>query len=257
MPEFKDLMSGKWQSWWAFQFWIAQAFQIMSIFGYAGFDAFSAIGAQGKAANAMAIIATLSFFLFPIFYFMTGCKMSQKISLVVGTCAFLVQMSLTSQKAWLQRDLWQFGIGWAGFVNAVLAAVYLFFDKSGEEKPEAGLSSVMACSAFTFSFIASYGFSAWSAVWTAVGGSTKMEAALIFDILGTAFAGFAVLFSFYNCAKGKMVNSGLAALCLFVGACIWSSEFASSTAVNDNAFAFHWLAAIASIATVALGFMKK
>ena len=176
MPEFKDMMSGKWQSWWAFQFWIAQAFQIMSIFGYAGFDGFSATGAQGKAVNAMAMIATLAFFLFPIFYFLTGHKMSQKISLVVGTCAFLVQMSLTSQKNWMQRDLWQFGVGWAGFINATLATIHLFCDKSEEEKPEAGLSSVMVCSAFTFSFIASFGFSAWSMIWTAVRGSTKESA---------------------------------------------------------------------------------
>ena len=260
MPEFKDLIAGKWQSWWAFQFCIAQPFQIMSIFGHASFENFSATGAQGKIVSAMAIIATIAFFLFPLFYFLTGCKMSQKISLVVGYCAFLVQMVIMSQDSWNQTQFWQFWVGWVGLGNALLATVFLFLDKSGEKKPDMGISSFTVCSAFAFSLIANCGFSVWSIRWTMEieKGSAKYSAALILDILGAVFAGFGVLSSFYNFAKGKWLGSGLAALCMFGGAFIHSSGFVFSNAALANAHLFRWLAAIASIASVVLiEIMKK
>jgi len=254
MPEFKDLLSGKWQSWWAFQFWIASSFQLLSNYGHGGFNLIQAAGAEGKAVNAMAIIATLAFFAFPIFYFITGCKMSQKLALVVGTCAYLVHISIST--SW-QTDNWQIGVGWAGWVNAVLATLYVFLDKSDEEKPENGISSVLVCSTLTFCFIGNYGFSAWDLVWSTPQLPSNYKAALIFDILGTAFAGFAVLFTYYNCCKGKMAGSALAALCLFIGACIWSSVYENDDSVTTNGFAFHWLAAISSVASVVLMAMKK
>merc|ERR1712039_1109669 len=78
MPEFKDMMaSGKngWTSWWAFNFWIAQAFHLMYFNGFAFWDTSLA---ETRAVMAFNIIGFLAFFMVPIAHFITGCNMTKK-----------------------------------------------------------------------------------------------------------------------------------------------------------------------------------
>merc|ERR1712039_549746 len=222
MPEFKDMMaSGKngWTSWWAFNFWIAQAFHLMYI---NGFSSWITADAESKAMMAFNIFAFLAFFMVPIAHFITGCQMTKKICMVIGVCAYLISISIfTGAGGSFVTGYWFFGVGWAGWVNGLISAIYMFLHKSEDEKEDDALSSVLICVTFSLAFIANMGFSVWEASWTAYANFPVVKAALVFDILGTAFAGFSALCCWYKCKKGKMGCAIAAALFLFLSAAMF------------------------------------
>merc|ERR1712039_598655 len=126
MPEFKDMMaSGKngWTSWWAFNFWIAQAFHLMYFNGFAFWDTSLA---ETRAVMAFNIIGFLAF--------------------------FMVSIAIYTSWGSIVTGAWFFGVGWAGWVNSLFAVFYVFMNKQEDEKEDDSLSSVLICVTFAFSF---------------------------------------------------------------------------------------------------------
>merc|ERR1712046_550326 len=193
----------------------------------------------------------------PIAHFMTGCQMTKKISMVVGVCAYLVSIAIYSSFGSLVTGFWTFGVGWAGWVNSVFSLAYMFMDKSEDEKEDDSLSSVLICVTFAFAFIANAGFLLWEAYWTGAAGFGVLKAALIFDIFGTAFAGFSALGCWYKCKQMKMYCAIPAALFLFLAAAMHSKYFVDISSIGTNAFAFSWIVVVTSMAAVVCIFMKK
>ena len=161
MPEFSDMISsGKkgWTSWWAFNFTVAQSFQLMACFGHE----FSYGNSKEIAINVMHIIATLAYFWVGVAHFDTGNKMSKKVCLIVGDVAYLCAMAVMSSIPGI-GGIWQFGVGWGGFGCACIATAYYFMaeDEEVTHKKEDKLSSFFIYFAFICTWIGYTGYSNW------------------------------------------------------------------------------------------------
>ena len=268
MPEFSNMCaSGKkgWTSWWALNFVVAQSFQLMACAGHSTFSdiqylpkyqAIYHMTSKYTAMSVMHVFATLAYFWVGIAHFYTGCKMSKKIGLIAGDVFYLIAMAIGSSYTGAS-DLWQFGVGWGGFGSACVATAYYFMLEDDEDthKKQDKLSSVLTYFAFVCTWIGFMGYSLWQALWDAT--NAKGRASLMFDIFATIFLGTAVICQYYNNDMGKKLGAVMGCLSVFLATAIYSSFYTNDSSVTANAFAFQWIATIASAAAVALIFMKK
>merc|ERR1712062_116603 len=214
----------------------------------------------------MTVIAFLSYFTVPVSYFILKCKKTQLAGLIIGTLAFLVQMSLST--SYNSEFDWHFGIGWGGVVNGILSCIYRWFheDQKPTDDPKK-FSSVLNCWACLFWAIANGGF-----VWVSMlfGEEPALSAAVIIDIFALISASIAMFFSFYECKTSKIIANVATLVIMIVDAGIWTYYFAEPSAVLFDytgtvlstgelvAFSFTWISVIASgLALIFVLFVEK
>jgi len=256
-----------WANWWGFQFIIAQTFQLFNAAGYATMQ-FSMSqptwDAKSKAYFAMSLIATISYFLVTVGVLIFNCKQQAKAFLILGTAAYIAQMAIYT--TWSFNAAWQFGVGWAGAGNGVVAIVYMFLMKNEsegdvEKKNVASISGFLNCTSFMFYNIAFAGFLEWDFDDTSVFSKSQN----VIDVLGFCFLGLATFFSIYHCKQGKMITTALAFCCTVTAMGMFSSYMYSETIINTpnysetvvNMFASGWISVGLSLVALIMCFLEK
>lgn len=257
-----DLCSGEsriWANWWGFQFIIAQTFQLFNVAGYATMEfsmSQSNWDAKSKAYFAMSLISTISYFLVTVGVLLFNCKQQAKAFLVLGTAAFIAQMAIYT--TWSLTGTWQFGVGWAGVGNGVVATVYMFLMKNendGEKTKVASISRLLNCTSFVFYNISYAGFMGWGfdGSW-----SVFMKSMIIIGVLGFCFLGLATFFSIYYCKQGKMITTALAFCCITTNMGMWASTWVGVHSVTKtNMFACGWVSVGLSLVSLIMCCFEK
>merc|ERR1712048_582482 len=131
-------MCGHFSNWWGFSFLIAQAFQLFNIAGYADMQRVMKTSdwdnsdSLVKPFYALALVSTICYFLVPVSVFIFNCKQMAFTSILLATLAFIVQMGIYTH--WGFDNAWQFGVGWAGVGNSVVATIYMHFNEKVENE---------------------------------------------------------------------------------------------------------------------------
>lgn len=250
-------MAGHFSNWWGFTFVIAQAFQLFNIAGYGlmEFTFSSAVGSTVKAYYAMGIISTVCYFLVPISVFIFNCKQMAFSAILLGTLTFIVQMGIHT--SFNLQSSWQFGVGWAGVGNGIVATIYMYFnDKVENEDKTMNLSSLFNSIAFFADNIANMGFVAFAFNSLM---STYDKANVIIGVLGFAFCGLAMIFSIYECKYLKLSFTALTFLCNLVAMAMVSKGWVvgSGSSTGDNAMAFGWISWVFSFAALIMILIEK
>ena len=291
-----DLCGGSriWANWWGVPFIIAQTFQLFSVAGYATMELsmYLTWEAKTKAYFAMSLIATISYFLVTVGVLIFNCKQQAKAFLILGTAAYIAQMAIYT--TWPLNYTWQFGVGWAGAGNGVVAIVFMFLMKNEsfsrsdnvfaitfsnksepitkfgvcvnesvqtkesegdvEKKNVASISGLLNCMSFVFYNIAFAGFFGWTFDDTSV----FSKSMTVIDVLGFCFLGLATFFSIYHCKQGKMITTALAFCCTVTAMGMVSSNYitgGSETIVNM--FASGWISVGLSLVALIMCFLEK
>ena len=266
-----DLCGGSriWANWWGVPFIIAQTFQLFNVSGYVTMQvSMSQLtwDAKSKAYFAMSLIATISYFLVTVGVLIFNCKQQAKAFLILGTAAYIAQMAIYT--TWSFNDAWQFGVGWAGAGNGVVAIVYMFLMKheplvwssekeqydNDEKKPVASISGFLNCTSFMFYNIAFAGFWGWDFDTTSV----FSKSMTVIDVLGFCFLGLATFFSIYHCKQGKMITTALAFCCTVTAMGMTSSNYITGgIATTVNMFASGWISVGLSLVALIMCFLEK
>jgi hypothetical protein len=249
-----------WANWWGVQFIIAQTFQLFNVAGYATMELSMSLpswDAKSKAYFAMSLIATISYFLVTVGVLIFNCKQQAKAFLILGTAAYIVQMAIHT--TWDLKESWQFGVGWGGAANGVLAIVYMFLMKNEsegvEKKNVASIAGLLNCTSFVFYNISFAGFLGWTFPAT---GTTFTKAMIVIDVIGFCFLGLATFFSIYHCKQGKTAMTALAFCCTVTAMGMWSSTYTTGGGPTVvNLFACGWVSVGLTLVALIMCFLEK
>ena len=255
-------MSGHFSNWWGFSFLIAQMFQLFNIASYYYMEVTAAnnwlslfaTATEMKAYYALALISTIFYFLVPVSVFVFNCKQMAFASILLATCAFIAQMGLYT--SWNIHP-WQFGVGWAGAGNGIVATIYMHFnDKVESEDKTMNLSSLFNCIAFFCVNLANAGFTEFD---FSNYSTTYDKAYVIIAIIGFAFCGLSMMFSIYECKYLKLSFTGLAFVCDLVAVAMATKGWTvgAFSATGDMLMAFSWITVVFSLAALVLILLEK